>query len=240
MIYEISKQKMRLINTEQNLRNYPNKTEKVYELLLRSIIDRSFSPGQRLVERNLAKKLGVSKTPVREALKKLKEEGLVEGTAYHGFFVARISRKDIEEIYALREVLEGLAARDATKKINQEQIRELNSIVQSFENYVRDKDFEYYNLVDLKFHNLLAAISENKRLSKIMQLLRNQTRILMSTSVILPGRIEASLEEHKKIINAIVSQEPDLAEQFAREHIKNVKKAVLSSLKNSKMDKKID
>jgi len=229
---------MEIIIPEQSLQNYPSKSEKVYDILLENIIRRRLTPGERLVERDLAEKLGVSKTPVREALSRLRKEGLVEGTSYRGFFVTRISPKDMEEIYELREVIEGLAARNATKKINEEQIEQLNSIIRSFEECVRKKDLEYYSSLDLEFHNLLAAGSKNRRLSQIMQLLRNQTRILMSSSVVLPGRVEASLKEHKKIMNAVVSHEPDLAEQFAREHIKNVKKAVLSSLKNAGLDKK--
>ena len=149
--------------------------------------------------------------------------------------ISRISPEDMEEIYELREVLEGLAAREATIKINEEQIKELNSIIQSFENCVKgEKNLEDYSSLDLKFHNLLAGISKNGRLFQTMQLLRNQTRILMSTSVVLPGRVEASLKEHKKIMDAIVSHKPDLAEEFARKHIRNVKRAVLSSLKKEK------
>jgi len=226
--------KMEIISSEQSLQNYPSKTEKVYDLLLESIIKRRLSLGQRLVERDLAEKLGVSKTPIREALNRLKKEGLVEGAPYRGFFVAQISPKDMEEIYKLREVLEGLAARDASEKINKGQTRQLNSIVQSLENYVEGKDLESYSSLDLKFHNLLAAISKNERLSQTMQLLQNQTRILMSTSVVLPGRVEASLKEHKKITDAVMSHKSNLAEQFAREHIKNVRKAVLVSLKSEK------
>ncbi|RLE08368.1 hypothetical protein DRZ78_01220, partial [Candidatus Aerophobetes bacterium] len=185
MIYHIPSQgkaKMEIIIPEQSLQNYPSKSEKVYDILLENIIRRRLTPGERLVERDLAEKLGVSKTPIREALSRLRKEGLVEGTSYHGFFVTRISPKDMEEIYELREVIEGLAARNATKKINEEQIEQLNSIIRSFEQCVRKKDLEGYSFLDLEFHNLLATISKNKRLSEIMQLLRNQTKILMSTS----------------------------------------------------------
>lgn len=227
---------MKTINVRQSLRDYSSKTEKVYDLLVESIITQRFPPGERLVERSLAERFGVSKTPVREALNRLKKEGLVEGTPYSGFFVARISAEDMEEIYELREVLEGLAARNATKKINEKQIRQLNSIIQSFEDCVREKDVKRYSSFDLEFHNLLAAISKNGRLTQIMQPLRNQTRILMSTSVILPGRVETSLKEHKKIMNAVIARKPDLAEQFTREHIRNVRKAVLNSLKKKKIE----
>lgn len=219
-----------------SLQDYSSKTEKVYDLLVESIIKQRLSSGERLVERNLAEKLKVSKTPVREALNRLKKEGLVEGTPYSGFFVARISPEDMEEIYALREVLEGLAAREATKNINEKQIRQLDSIIQSFENCVKGKDLEHYSSLDLKFHNLLVAVSKNGRLFQTMQLLRNQTKILMSTSVVLPERVEASLEEHKKIMKAIVSHKPDLAEEFARKHIRNVKRAVFNSLKKERIE----
>jgi len=236
MIYHIPCTKGGKIKMENvSLRDYSSKTEKVYDLLVESIIKQRLSPGERLVERSLAERLGVSKTPVREALNRLKKEGLAEGTPYSGFFVARISPEDMEEIYELREVLEGLAAREATRKINEEQIKELNSIIQSFENCIRKKELEDYSSLDLKFHNLLAAISKNGRLFQTMQLLRNQTRILMSTSVVLPERVEASLKEHKKIMDAIVSHKPDLAEEFARKHIRNVKRTVLNSLKKEKI-----
>ncbi len=218
-----------------SLRDYSSKTEKVYDLLLEMIIKQKLSPGERLVERDLAKKLGVSKTPVREALSRLRKEGLVKGTPYQGLFVARILPEDMEEIYELREVIEGLTVRNATKKMNEEQIRQLTSVVQFFEECVRKNDLERYSSLDLKFHNLLASISKNGRLFQTMQLLRNQTRILMSTSVVLSGRVEASSKEHKKIMDAIVSHKPDLAEQFAREHIRNVKRAVLNSLKKEKI-----
>ena len=234
MIYHMLKIgiKMEIITPQQSLQNYPRKTEKVYELLLESIIKRKLLPGERLIEKDLAGKLGVSKTPVREALSRLQKEGLVEGMPYQGFLVARISPKDIEEIYDLREVIEGLAARNATEKIDKEQINQLNLIVRSFEECIRKRDLESYSSLDLKFHNLLADISENGRLSQMMQLFRNQTRILMSTSVILPGRVKASLEEHKKIVNAVITHNPSLAEQFAREHVKNVKMAALNSFKD--------
>jgi len=228
------KVKMEIITPQQNLRDYPCKTDKVYELLLESIIKQKLLPGERLIEKNLAEKLGVSKTPVREALSRLQKEGLVEGIPYQGFLVARISFQDVEEIYDLREVIEGLAARNATKKINKERINQLNLIIQSFEDCVRRRDLEGYSSLDLKFHNLLASISKNRRLSQMMQLLRNQTRVLMSTSVVLQGRIEASLKEHKKIINAVITCNPDLAERFARKHVENVKMAVLNSLKDKK------
>lgn len=215
---------------EQDLKNYPNKTEKVYQIVKNGIVGQNLTPGQRLVERELAQELGVSKTPIREALGRLKKEGLVGGTSYKGFFVAKISAKDMEEIYKLREMLEGLAARETAGKINDKQLKGLRSLIQSLQECIESKDLETYSSFDLEFHNQLATISGNSRLFEIMQLLRAQTRVLMSSSVMLPGRARASLQEHKRIIDAIASRKPSLAEKFAREHIREVQEAVLAPL----------
>jgi len=214
----------------QTLEEYASKSERIYDILLENIIKRRFVPGEKLVERDLAKKLKVSKTPVREALSKLEREGLIEGPSYRSFSVTQLSEKDIIEIYDIREIADGLAARCAAKKADKKQIKQLHSIIHSLRDYVKKNDLGSYNSLDIKFHNLLGAISENKRLREIMQRLRNQTRVLMTTSVTLLGRAKASLAEHTKIVDAIVNQEADLAEKFAREHIRNVKKAVLGSL----------
>ena len=225
---------MKMLGRNQNLEDYPSRTERVYNILLENIIKQKFTPGERLVERDLAEMLGVSKTPVREALGRLEKEGLVYGVPYRGVFVARISLKDVLEIYDLREVIEGLGARGATKKINKEQIEQLNSIIQSSKDCVKKNDLECYSSLDLKFHNLLATISGNKRLGQIMQLLRNQTRILMSTSVKLPGRVKVSLGDHKKIVEAVVRQDAKLAEKLAREHVRKTKEAILDWLEELK------
>lgn len=225
---------MKMLGQNQNLQDYPSRTERVYNILLEKIIKQKFIPGERLVERDLAEMLGVSKTPVREALGRLEKEGLVYGVPYRGVFVARISPKDVLEIYDLREVIEGLGAWSAAEKINKEHIEQLNSIIQSSGDCVKKNDLECYSSLDLKFHNLLAAISGNERLSQIMQLLRNQTRILMSTSVKLPGRVKVSLDDHKKIVEAVVRQDAKLAEKLAREHVRKTKEAILDWLEELK------
>jgi len=217
-----------ILGGEQILKDYPSKTQKVYEILLNSIIERELSPGQRLVERKLSLKLGVSTTPVREALAVLKREGLVEGSAYGGFFVKRISRKDVIEIYDLREVLEGLAARETAEKINAKQIEELNSLLQSSDECLKGNDLDRYSDYDIRFHALVAHVSGNQRLCEIMQQLCNQTRTLMSTSATVPGRGDKSLAEHQKIVEALRKRDPGLAEKFARDHIIKVKKTVLN------------
>lgn len=210
------------------MESYSSKTERVYKTLLENIIQRKLLPGQRLLERDLIEKLGVSKTPIREALARLRKDGLVEGTLYQSAFVARISRKDTAEIYDLRKVLEGLAARCAAEKITPKQAEKLRSIIQLSVECIKENKVKEYTRLDLKFHGLVGDISENERLCKMMQQLRYQTNILMSTSVALPGRgVKVSLSEHKKVVEAIVNQNPELAEKMAEEHVIKTKKAVM-------------
>ena len=210
------------------MENNPSKSEKIYKILQDDIIERRFLPGQRLVERELIEKLGVSKTPVREALARLKRDGLVEGTLHRSIVVSRILRKDAVEIYDLREILEGLAARGAAEKITPEKAKEIHSIIQLTEECIKKNNLKEYAPLDLQFHNLIGIISENERLCEMMQRLHYQIRILMSTSITLPGRgVRVSLNEHKKIVKEIVNRNPDLAEKMAKEHIKKTRKAVL-------------
>jgi DNA-binding GntR family transcriptional regulator len=208
---------------------YVDKTEQVDRLLRKRILEGEISPGSRLVERKLAEELEVSKTPIREALVRLGEEGLTDGEVHRGLWVAEITKEDAKEIYDLREILEGLAAREAVEKINQEQCRKLVSFLKEFEKCYRQKDLRAYSNIDIRFHDFLIEISGNKRLYELVSHLRAQSRLLMSTSVNLPGRAKASLSEHKKIVQVVVNREGKLAEQYAREHIRNVKKAVLQS-----------
>lgn len=210
------------------MESYSSKTERVYKALLENIIERKLLPGQRLLERDLIQKLGVSKTPIREALVRLREDGLVEGTLYQSAFVARILRKDAAEIYDLRRILEGLAARCAAEKITPKQAKKLRSIIQLSEECIKENKVKEYTHLDLKFHSLVGEISESGRLCKVMRQLRYQTNILMATSVTLPGRgVKVSLSEHKKVVEAIVNQNPELAEKMAEQHVIRTKEAVM-------------
>lgn len=210
------------------MENNPSKSEKVYKILQDDIIERRLLPGQRLVERELIEKLGVSKTPVREALARLKKDGLVKGTLHQSIVVSRILHKDAVEIYDMREVLEGLAARGAAEKITPEKAKEIHSIIQLSEECIKKNNLKEYASLDLQFHNLIWIISENKRLCELIKRLYYQARILMSTSMTLPERgVRVSLNEHKKIVKEIVNRNPDLAEKMAKEHIKKTRKAVL-------------
>jgi DNA-binding GntR family transcriptional regulator len=204
------------------------KTEMVYKTLQEDIIEGRLSPGERLVERDLTERFGVSKTPLREAFVRLKQDGLIEGMLHQGVSVIRISRKDAVEIYDLREVLEGLVARKVAEGITSDRAEKLRSLIQLSKDCAQKDDVKEYARVDLEFHNLLRIFSENQRSSQVMQSLHHQSRILLKTSMNLPKRgPKISLREHKKILKAILNHDPIVAEQMAKEHVRNTREAVL-------------
>lgn len=205
------------------------KAEMAYKALREDVTQGRLSPGERLVEKNLMKRFGVSKTPIREALSRLKQDGVVEGSPHHSVSVIRVSPNDAVEIYDLREILEGLAAKKTAEKTTPDKANEMRSIIRHFEKCVKKNDVREYISLDVRFHKTLGAMSGSKRLSDMMEHLYHQSRILLKTSLKLPGRGPAvSLTEHKKIVEAIIDEDVSLAEQMAREHIDKTKKAVLN------------
>lgn len=212
-----------------SLESYPNKTDRVYEILLDNIIKRNFAPGTKLGEQYLADQLGVSKTPVREALSRLERENLVNIYPNRGAFVVEITKEDIIEIYDLREVLEGLAARQAAEKIGDNGIDRIQKLIFAMEDSLEDNDLEAYSSHDSKLHEILGRISGNERLQEMVKNLRYQARILMSSSVQIPGRAEESIKEHKRILKALKAGNGPEAERQVRLHTKNTKKIVLEN-----------
>ncbi|MCF7890308.1 GntR family transcriptional regulator [Candidatus Bipolaricaulota bacterium] len=206
---------------------YSSKVDYVYNILLENIIRGKLSPGTRLKEKRLADEFGVSNTPVREALKKLKREGLVETRSHKGSYVTQVNEEEAKEIYEIRESLEGLAAKRAVKKVSEEQVNRLKEIIQGMEDKLTEDDLKGYGQLNEKFHNKLAKIS-GKRAYKYIRELRNQSKVLMQ----YPGEIrpKTSLKEHKKIMEAIASRNASEVERAVRKHIRNAKEDVLETM----------
>ena len=208
-----------------------SKTELAYQILLDEILEGRLYPGQRLIERELVTQLGMSKTPVREALLRLKEEGLLQGVLNQSVSVARITFKDAVEIYDMREVLEGLAAKTAAAKITPQSEKKLLALIELSEKYCKENKMKEYAEADLELHHLIGLISDNQRLCEALSRFRNQSRILIRNVTKLLGRGgKVSLMEHKEIVQAIVNKDPELAEIKAKEHIRKARQSVFELL----------
>lgn len=206
-------------------------TEKVYEKIKDEILSGSLKLGGRLVYENLGKEWGVSLTPWREAIIKLKQEGLVEEVSRGGFYVKLFSIKEIEEMYDIREWLEGLAINLAIPRINKKEMKTLFQVYNKFEDSIKNKDINSCIMNDFQFHKYLVKFSKNKRLLAIMETFNIQLVSILRTGPYYLELVNSYLKEHFSIIEAIKNKNTALAEKLIRSHIKNGKILILKTLK---------
>jgi DNA-binding GntR family transcriptional regulator len=160
--------------------------------------------------------LGVTRSKVREALKKLEQDGFVKIIPNVGAAVAEFSQKDIEHIYDLMSVLEGLAVRVITPFLTEEQLRKIEVLIKKVE--AAHKATEFYEL-NTQLHSSLIALTENDDLIKLAQNFMFRIRCLHFQSVFSPGQMEASVREHRKIFEAMRERKAAKAEQFMKNHL---------------------
>jgi len=207
----------------------PNLRDRVYEILKKSIIFQEILPGEKIDEEAIAKQLGVSRTPIRETLCRLENEGIVRIIPRRGAFVVKHSREKITEIMMVREALEGFAARLAADNVSRQAIEQMRSLFKDFsESNIRDRSKEYTQ-ADLEFHNFVITTSKNNLLINLMNTLNDHVQMLRLQTVTHEGRPEHSLIEHFNIIEAMEKKDPSQAESLMREHIRNVRESALKN-----------
>ena len=195
--------------------------EKVYLALEDAILKGEYKRGDALTEMSLCKKLGVSRTPVRSALHRLSEEGLIEASPNRGAIVVGMSDDDLADTYKIRMKLEGLASAMAAERMSDEDIKRLEETVELSEFYLVKGDVEKLKELDTSFHIIIYKSSGNRTLSKILSELHRNIRSYRKLSLTVPGRLEKSIEEHKEILSAIKSGDANLADELTSRHIKN-------------------
>jgi GntR family transcriptional regulator, rspAB operon transcriptional repressor len=197
-------------------------TDWVWEELREAIIELRLRPGEPLREAALAEQLGVSKTPLREAFARLEQEGLVETTSFKGAVVTVYSARDLTEIYELRALLEGAAARAAAEHLNDQTRAALRDVVAASRE-LRDRG-DVAGLAALlgDFDTIVYAQVTNERIAALLENLRAHLARIGKLTVAIPGRVDASVEEHAAIVDAIVAGDPDEAERLMRAHILGV------------------
>ncbi len=192
-------------------------SDQAYHALRSSILNRRIEPGERLIVRELSEALELSATPIKSALSSLAREGLVVYTPHQGYAVPELSHRDVAEIYQLREVVDGLAARLAAHSEADTLVADLDELLEA-QRTCASNDLERYGDLDLDFHRTIWEASGNRRLLDMAANFQHQLRLLFSTSVMAPGRLADSIGEHEAIINAIRAGRPDEAEAQMRAH----------------------
>lgn len=206
------------------------KRDQVVEYLFHAIQQGEINTGQTLSERAISAKLGVSRTPVREAFRQLEILGLVHSEPHKGCTVTSISSEQLEQLYDVREVLEGLGAKLMALRGDQQAIQHLGKLLDDAERYASSEDIHRLTKINAQFHMEIIRGSRNPYLQTMMQTLQTHIGLLMSTSLSQSGRPEQNLREHRMILSAIELGDGNLAESIAQFHVRNAYKNALRQL----------
>jgi DNA-binding GntR family transcriptional regulator len=193
--------------------------EEVAELLRQRIFARELEPGSWIDELRIAEALGISRTPLREALKVLAAEGLVTMKVRRGAYVTEVSEKDLRDVYHLLALLESDAARVVAQTASEDQLRQISALHKELEKSVEDRDrfFE----INEAFHMLLLSVADNRWRDQMVSDLRKVMKLNRHSSLFKEGRIEQSLTEHQAIVQALISKQPELAAERMSAHFSN-------------------
>jgi len=196
--------------------------DQVFERLEADVLSGKYERGQVLTEMALCADMGVSRTPIREAAHRLAQEHLVELTS-KGITVLGVTEKDLSDIYDIRMRLEGMAAALAAKNASDEQINEMKEALDLQEFYEGKKDPEHIRYMDSRFHDMLYAAADSIVLYDTLMPLHRKTQKFRKASVENKSRAEASLAEHRAILDAIAAHDEDAAEKAMKQHVTNAK-----------------
>lgn len=194
----------------------------VYEELRKRIIEGSLQPGQRLREAEIAKSLRVSRTPVREALKRLGSEGLFEYLPNRGAVVAGLTPQQAIELYTLRELLESEAARLAAQHALEPEIEMLRDVLRVQREAGNDP--EKLARLNRVFHDTLYRLSHNRYLIDVLKRVRDYTVLLKETGYRAPGRPASAYKEHEEIVDAIARRDPEAAKAASQRHLREAQR----------------
>ncbi len=208
--------------------------EMVYLKLEEEILTGSLAEGTSLGEIALSERLGVSRTPVRGALHRLSEEGLVEIAPNKGAKVIGINMNDLIDIYRIRERLDGLASALATERITDAEIKELSEAVDLAEFYIKRGDTEHIRELDTVFHSIIYKASGSRFLSRTLSELHNKIKSYRKRSLDVPGRLEKSEKEHREILDAIKAKNAALADELTVLHVRRALDNMLVALEQDK------
>lgn len=200
--------------------------DRIFETIEQKILDGTFEKGEVLTELGLCEKLSASRTPVREALARLKHEGLLEESV-KGNVVAGISEEDLSDIYDIRLRIEGLAAAMCAEHITAEQLMELEEVLTLQEFYTNKGAAENIKRLDSEFHVLIYSYCGSRTLSQLLGELHRKVQRYRRISVENKTRAEAAVKEHREIYDALASHDSARAEQLTAKHIKNAKENIL-------------
>lgn len=206
--------------------------DEIYEKLKKTIINMDIEPGHPLTENALAQSLGVSRTPVREALHMLERDQLVERSHNKGYIVRGISEQDMQEIFEVRAVLESWMTGKAAEIISEENLEVMEACLDRAESLYRQGQIEESDEKSNEIHDIIAFVVNNRWGSRTIDMLSTFTMSYKKLASKQEGQIERALEEHRNILAALRAHDSELASQRMVEHIRNSQKAIQKACQN--------
>lgn len=199
-----------------------------YETIKQNILDMHFPPGTNICIEELSEQLDVSRTPIREALLRLESDGLVRSVPRVGFFVIQITKRDLEELFELRILLESYAARKAASNLTDEDVTQLEHLNREAALGVEQEDRQRFLEAEVAFHTLIIDRTQNGRLIEVMRGLEELTHRERLLSLESADNVRQTLTEHQHIAEAMQQRDAELAAQRMQEHLQAAKQRLLS------------
>lgn len=209
--------------------------EEVYESLKKSILYGKLKAGQRLIEEQLANQIGISRTPVREAFHKLERDELVSRLPKGGFAVRKFTKEDVEEIFGIWNALESYAAYLATIHITPEKISNLEKKTDETENALKKGDDEKVLQLHTEFHDLLYKACKSKKLIEMINNLRDYFYRYRSALLHAPNGFRTSIDDHRRMLEAMKKNNPRLVERLVRNHFEKGKGIIMREINEGRM-----
>jgi DNA-binding GntR family transcriptional regulator len=191
--------------------------KRIREMIRKGVLKK----GDRIIEKDLTQTLGISRTPLREALRILSAEGLIELIPNKGARVAQPSMRDIREMFWVMSILEGTCARVCAEKMTEDSLKRLESLHRKLKQHCQAKDHEKYMAVNHTYHSLIQELAGSKILSEVINGLRQKILLYRYRQIYEPNRLEASMREHEALQEAFRRKDSEAADQLAKKHLLN-------------------
>jgi len=208
---------------------FTNLEEKVYQIIKERIVYHQLKPGERLIDRNIAEELGVSRSMVRHVFSILVKEELINIIPRNGFYVRKIDKEEVEKIYNIRKILEGYATRLAVPRISKRDIYELEKIFDNARRDLEDSSVKSFIHTDTEFHKVIIENSGNEYLTNTINQYKNYYIFFRVIDLNKVDRAKSSYDEHYKMFKVIKQRDAVLASKLMEEHIENAKKIILQN-----------
>ncbi|WP_420830395.1 GntR family transcriptional regulator [Bacillus piscicola] len=212
--------------------------ERAYFYLKNLILEGEYKTGDRLVERELAERLNISRTPIREALFRLESQGFVKTVPRKGVVVAEISTEDVVEVFTILSSLEVLAVKLAAQKLDDRTKKELDLWIDKIETALEENDEEHISHLHIEVSHILYRAAKSPKLYEMLVDLMDYIRAFADIGHKVAGRMDEAMREHLAVLKAVSDQESEMAEYLTKIHIEHSKKAYLDSIDSIKSNKK--